>query len=43
MTVGGLIGAWLARRTPEQRARLLVLTPALTGGVVTAAKGMAGL
>ncbi|MFD5842217.1 sulfite exporter TauE/SafE family protein [Streptomyces chartreusis] len=43
MTVGGVIGARLAVRTPEQRARLLVLTLALTGGVVTTAKGLAGL
>ena len=43
MAVGGVIGRWLAGRLPERRARLLVLTLALAGGVTTVAKGLGGL
>ncbi|WP_128433735.1 sulfite exporter TauE/SafE family protein [Streptomyces cyaneus] len=43
MAVGGVIGRWLAGRLPERRARLLVLTLALAGGVTAAAKGLWGL
>lgn len=43
MAVGGVIGKWLAARTPEERARLLVLALALLGGVTAAGKGLWGL
>lgn len=43
MLAGGLIGRGLASRTPEERARLLVLTLALTGGVTAVGKGVWGL
>lgn len=43
MALGGVIGRGLASRTPERRARLLVLTPALTGGVTALGKGLWGL
>jgi uncharacterized membrane protein YfcA len=40
MAVGVLIGRALAERTPERRARALVLTLALGGGVTTLLKGV---
>lgn len=43
MTVGAVIGRALAERIPEKRARLLVLTLALTGGVTALGKGVWGL
>ncbi|MFR0358457.1 TSUP family transporter [Streptomyces sediminimaris] len=43
MTAGALLGRALAARTPERRARLLVLSLALTGGVTALGKGMWGL
>ncbi|MES5819563.1 sulfite exporter TauE/SafE family protein [Streptomyces sp. RG80] len=43
MALGGVIGRGLAARTPEQRARLLVLLLALTGGVTAVGKGLWGL
>lgn len=43
MLLGGLIGRGLASRTPERRARLLVLLLALTGGVTAVGKGLWGL
>lgn len=43
MTVGALAGRALARRVSEQRARMLVLSLALTGGVTTLGKGLWGL
>ncbi|MFE5816322.1 TSUP family transporter [Streptomyces sp. NPDC056479] len=43
MVTGGLIGRVLAARTSERGARLLVLSLALAGGVITAGKGMWGL
>ncbi|WP_328872835.1 sulfite exporter TauE/SafE family protein [Streptomyces sp. NBC_00287] len=43
MGAGGLIGRGLASRIPEKRARLLVLSLALTGGVTAVGKGLWGL
>ncbi|MDT9701179.1 TSUP family transporter [Streptomyces sp. P17] len=43
MALGGVIGRGLASRIPERRARLLVLTLALTGGVTALGKGLWGL
>lgn len=43
MAAGGVIGRGLATRTPERRARLLVLLLALTGGVTAVGKGLWGL
>lgn len=43
MVVGGAIGKVLASRIPEARARLLVLSLALAGGVTAVAKGVWGL
>lgn len=43
MALGGVIGRGLAARIPEQRARLLVLLLALTGGVTAVGKGLWGL
>ncbi|MGW6911828.1 hypothetical protein [Streptomyces sp. NPDC054940] len=43
MAIGAVIGVWLAGRTSERRARLVVLGPALVGGVTAAEKGPAGL
>ncbi|WP_037676887.1 sulfite exporter TauE/SafE family protein [Streptomyces griseus] len=43
MILGGLIGRSLAGRLPERRARLLVLTLALAGGVTAVGKGLWGL
>ncbi|MET7692713.1 sulfite exporter TauE/SafE family protein [Streptomyces sp. NPDC005483] len=43
MVAGGLIGRGLASRTPEKRARLLVLSLALMGGVAAVGKGLWGL
>ncbi|MDC0767490.1 sulfite exporter TauE/SafE family protein [Streptomyces sp. HD] len=43
MVTGGLIGGWLAGRTSERRARLMVLGLALAGGVVTVGKGLVGM
>ena len=43
MAAGGLIGRGLASRTPEKRARLLVLSLALLGGVTAVGKGLWGL
>ncbi|CCK28557.1 membrane protein [Streptomyces davaonensis JCM 4913] len=43
MGAGGLIGRGLASRTPEKRARLLVLSLALAGGVTAVTKGLWGL
>ena len=43
MTVGALIGRGLAGRLSEQRARLLVLSLALVGGVTAVGKGVWGL
>jgi uncharacterized membrane protein YfcA len=43
MTVGGLIGRGLAGRIPERRARLLVLSLALAGGITAVGKGAWGL
>ncbi|SDO54615.1 hypothetical protein SAMN04487981_111207 [Streptomyces sp. cf386] len=41
MAIGAVIGVWLAGRTSERRARLVVLGPALVGGVTAAGKGLA--
>jgi uncharacterized membrane protein YfcA len=41
--VGASIGRVLADRVPEQRARVLVLLLALTGGLTTLGKGLWGL
>ena len=41
--VGALIGRALAERIPEKRARLLVLSLALAGGVTAVSKGLWGL
>ena len=43
MVMGAVIGRALAERTPEKRARLLVLSLALTGGVTAVVKGLWGL
>ncbi|MFF3328847.1 TSUP family transporter [Streptomyces sp. NPDC002888] len=43
MAVGGVIGRGLAGRLPEGRARLLVLSLALAGGVTAVGKGLWGL
>ncbi|WSP72813.1 sulfite exporter TauE/SafE family protein [Streptomyces sp. NBC_01236] len=43
MVTGGAIGKVLAGRVPEQRARVLVLLLALTGGVTTLSKGLWGI
>ncbi|MFD4879741.1 TSUP family transporter [Streptomyces sp. NPDC058420] len=43
MAVGGVIGRGLAGRIPEHRARALVLTLALAGGVTAMGKGAWGL
>ncbi|KOU56349.1 membrane protein [Streptomyces sp. MMG1533] len=43
MAVGGVIGRGLAGRMPEERARLLVLSLALAGGVTALGKGVWGL
>ncbi|MFI0510570.1 putative membrane protein YfcA [Streptomyces canus] len=43
MAAGALIGRGLAPRIPENRARLLVLSLALLGGVTAVAKGLWGL
>ncbi|WP_405870669.1 sulfite exporter TauE/SafE family protein [Streptomyces sp. NBC_00005] len=43
MTVGAVIGRFLAERIPEKRARLLVLSLALAGGVTAVVKGVWGL
>jgi uncharacterized membrane protein YfcA len=43
MTVGAVIGRALAGRLPEKRARLLVLSLALAGGVTALGKGVWGL
>ncbi|MCZ4512246.1 sulfite exporter TauE/SafE family protein [Streptomyces sp. ActVer] len=43
MMVGALAGRALARRTPENRARMLVLALALVGGITTLGKGLWGL
>ena len=43
MTAGGFIGRALASRTPERRARSLVLLLALTGGVTAVGEGVWGL
>ncbi|MFE0521213.1 TSUP family transporter [Streptomyces sp. NPDC058954] len=43
MAAGALVGRSLAERIPEKRARLLVLTLALTGGVTAVGKGLWGL
>jgi uncharacterized protein len=43
MGAGGLIGRGLAPRIPENRARLLVLSLALAGGVTAVGKGLWGL
>ncbi|WP_329254754.1 sulfite exporter TauE/SafE family protein [Streptomyces sp. NBC_01478] len=43
MAVGGVIGRGLAGRIPEPRARALVLTLALAGGVTAVGKGVWGL
>lgn len=43
MAAGGLVGRGLASRTPEGRARLLVLLLALTGGITAMGKGLWGL
>ncbi|SED89581.1 hypothetical protein SAMN05216489_04828 [Streptomyces sp. 3213] len=43
MVVGGVIGRGLAGRIPEPRARALVLTLALAGGVTAVGKGVWGL
>ncbi|MDH6549779.1 sulfite exporter TauE/SafE family protein [Streptomyces sp. SAI-041] len=40
MTTGGLTGRWLTPRIPENRARLLVLLLALTGGITAVGKGL---
>ncbi|WP_425246049.1 sulfite exporter TauE/SafE family protein [Streptomyces sp. NEAU-NA10] len=42
MTAGAAIGRGLAGRTPETRARLLVLGLALAGGVTAVGKGLSG-
>ncbi|NGN69568.1 TSUP family transporter [Streptomyces sp. A7024] len=43
IVAGGLIGRIFADRIPERPARRLLLLLALTGGVATLAKGLAGL
>lgn len=43
MVVGASVGKVLAERVPEQRARMLVLLLALTGGLTTLGKGLWGL
>ncbi|MFJ1969124.1 TSUP family transporter [Streptomyces sp. NPDC087903] len=43
MAVGGMIGRGLAGRIPEMRARQLVLSLALVGGVTALGKGLWGL
>ncbi|MFJ9631482.1 TSUP family transporter [Streptomyces sp. NPDC101175] len=43
MLVGGATGRALAGRTPEPRARALVLTLALAGGVTAVGKGVWGM
>ncbi|MFG2790024.1 TSUP family transporter [Streptomyces sp. NPDC048419] len=43
MAVGAVVGRALAERIPEKRARMLVLTLALTGGVTALGKGVWGL
>ncbi|MFF4270240.1 sulfite exporter TauE/SafE family protein [Streptomyces sp. NPDC001536] len=43
MTAGALIGRGLASRTPEKRARQLVLLLALAGGITAVGKGLWGL
>jgi uncharacterized membrane protein YfcA len=43
MTAGALTGRALATRIPDNRARLLVLTLALAGGVTAVGKGLWGL
>ncbi|MFK4103787.1 TSUP family transporter [Streptomyces sp. NPDC019531] len=43
MATGGVIGRGLASRIPENRARLLVLSLALMGGVTAVGKGLRGL
>ncbi|MGC9540124.1 TSUP family transporter [Streptomyces sp. UG1] len=43
MAAGGLTGRHLAARTPERRARRLVLTLALLGGVTAVGKGVWGV
>ncbi|WP_106971652.1 sulfite exporter TauE/SafE family protein [Streptomyces xylophagus] len=43
MGVGGVIGRGLAGRIPERRARVLVLSLALAGGVTAVGKGVWGL
>jgi uncharacterized membrane protein YfcA len=43
MVVGGVIGRGLAGRIPEPRARVLVLSLALAGGVTAVGKGAWGL
>ncbi|MEV0638498.1 sulfite exporter TauE/SafE family protein [Streptomyces sp. NPDC050619] len=43
MAVGGVIGRGLAGRIPETRARQLVLSLALVGGVTAVGKGLWGL
>ncbi|MFF7072771.1 sulfite exporter TauE/SafE family protein [Streptomyces pseudovenezuelae] len=40
MGAGGLTGRWLASRTPEKRARLIVLLLALAGGITAVGKGL---
>ncbi|MBW8818768.1 MAG: sulfite exporter TauE/SafE family protein, partial [Streptomyces sp.] len=40
MGAGGLIGRALASRMPERRARLLVLSLALLGGITAVGKGL---
>ena len=43
MVMGAVIGRALAERIPERRARLLVLSLALAGGVTAVVKGLWGL
>jgi uncharacterized membrane protein YfcA len=43
MAVGAGIGKVLAERVPEERARMLVLSLALGGGLSTLGKGLWGL
>ncbi|MEV7887925.1 sulfite exporter TauE/SafE family protein [Streptomyces sp. NPDC002817] len=43
MAVGGVIGRGLAGRIPEKRARVLVLSLALAGGITALGKGVWGL
>jgi len=40
VAAGAVVGKALAARVPEQRARLLVLSLALGGGVITLGKGL---